>query len=372
MDVGKLQISVDLSADDLAAEITKAVEKQLEPVLAKIREQINQTARDLKKIDGKKFVEVAVDAKAAEREISKQGDASARAAAENEANAKALRDLAKAEAEFAAAQKSGDLVNRSMAMSKLTQAMKDYEKATGQSATAAEREIKNLDAATNATERRSTTTTRAANRQVANQKAIQDAFAKTMRASDSYADKAVANESRIQAAIEKTSAARKKAEAEADDAARRAVERGRAGGGGGGGGRGGGGGGGGGSSGRPDEGYYSRSHYHNFVVRAAMSPIGANAIGLGLAGIPAATLAVTNFTAAIGQLMQSGLALPGIFAGVGTSIGTLAVGLSGMKKAVTDLVTAVNTDDPMAMKKATDDMKNMAPAARDTAEAIAT
>lgn len=372
MDVGKLEITVDLNADDLAAEITKAVEKQLEPVLAKIREQINATARDLNKIDGKKFIEVAVDAKAAQKAVDEQGRASAKAAAENEANAKALRDLAKAEAEFAAAQKSGDLVARSMAMSKLTQAMSDYEKATGRSATEsrnfADNEVKNLDKTAQATARRSTVSARAAEKQVANHKAIQDAFAKTMRASDDYAAKAVANEQRIQDAVEKTAAARKKAAEEA-----RAMRAPRGGGAGGGGGSGGGGGGGrgGGSGGRPDEGYYSQSHYHNFVVRAAMSPLGANAIGLGLAGIPAATLAVTNFTAAIGQLMQSGLALPGIFAGVGASIGTLAVGLSGMKKSITDLVTAINADDPKAMQKATEDMKDMAPAARDTAVAIA-
>jgi hypothetical protein len=358
VDVGKLQITVDLNADDLASEITKAVEAQLEPVLAKIRAQINETARDLNKIDGKKFVEVAVDAKAAEREISKQGDASARAATENEANAKALRDLAKAELEFAAAQKSGDLAQRSLAMSKLTQAMRDYEKVTGQSAMAADREVKNLNEAAAATERRATVSKRTATAQVANNKAIQDALAKTAKVAEESAERRVKAEQKVRDEVGKT-------EKVLDEAARRAAER-VAGGGGsaGGGGRGGGGGG----SGGGGTGVYGG---RNFVTRFAMNPIGANTIGLALAGIPAATLVVTELGAALEQVAQSGLALPGIFAGIGTSAGTLAVGVSGLKKVVTDMVTAISTDDPKAWQKATDEMKNMAPAAQDTAKAIA-
>lgn len=360
MDVGKLQITVDLNADDLAAEITAAVEKQLEPVLAKIREQINATARDLNKIDGKKFIEVAVDAKAAQQAVDAQGRASAKAAAENEANAKALRDLARAEAEFAAAQKGGDLVARSMAMSKLTQAMNDYEKVTGRSAAATDRfadsEVKSVEKSVQAAERRSTVSKRTATAQVANNKAIQDALNKTAAVAEDVANRRAKAEQKTRDEIDKT-------EKKLDDAAKRAAERARADVGGGGGGRGGGGSGGGSGTGR----YGGR----NFVTRFAMNPIGANTIGLGLAGIPAATLVVTDLTAALGQLANAGLALPGIFAGVGTSVGTLAVGLAGMKKATTDLYSAIKNDDPKALEKANAELKDMAPAAKDTATAIA-
>lgn len=363
MDVGKLQITVDLNADDLAAEITKAVEKQLEPVLAKIREQINATARDLNKIDGKKFIEVAVDAKAAQKAVDEQGRASAKAAAENEANAKALRDLAKAEAEFAAAQKSGDLAQRSLAMSRLTQAMKDYETATGRSASQsrdyATQEVKNLDTMGQAAERRSTVSARTARAQVANNKAVQDALNKTAEVAEKAADRRVKAEQRVRDEVDKT-------EKRLDDAAKREAERMAARAAGGGGGGSGGGGGGGGSGG--GTGVYGG---RNFVTRFAMNPVGANVIGLGLAGIPAATLAVTDLAAALGQLANAGLVIPGIFAGIGASVGTLAVGLSGMKKATSDLYSAIKDDDPKALKKANDELKDMAPAAKDTSMAIA-
>jgi hypothetical protein len=365
VDVGKLQITVDLNADDLAAEITKAVEKQLEPVLVKIREQINATARDLNKINGKQFVEVAVDAKAAQQAVDAQGRASAKAAVENEANAEALKRLAKAEAEFKAAQASGDMVARSMAMSKLTQAMNDYEKVTGRSATAsrdfAAQEVKNLDKVGVAAERRATVSKRTATAQVANNKAIQDALNKTADVAEKAAERRAKSEAKVRDEIDKT-------EAKLDAAAKRAAERAAAEAARGGGGSGGGGSGGGGGSRGGGTGLYGG---RNFVTRFAMNPIGANAIGLGLAGIPAATLVITDMTAALGQLANAGLAVPGIFAGIGASAGTLALGLSGMKKAVTDLYTAINEDDPKALHKANIEMQQLAPAARETATAVA-
>ncbi|MCX8559769.1 hypothetical protein OS122_02500 [Mycolicibacterium mucogenicum] len=53
----------------------------------------------------------------------------------------------------------------------------------------------------------------------------------------------------------------------------------------------------------------------------------------GIGEIPAATLVVAQLAGAIEQLSGAGLALPGVFAGIGASVGTLALGLSGIKDA---------------------------------------
>jgi len=72
------------------------------------------------------------------------------------------------------------------------------------------------------------------------------------------------------------------------------------------------------------------------------------------------------------QLSRSAIAVPGIIAGIGASAGTAAIGLQGMKKSVTELIQAINTDDPKALQKANDDLKQMSPNAQSAARAIAT
>ncbi|WP_458317106.1 aggregation-promoting factor C-terminal-like domain-containing protein [Mycolicibacterium brisbanense] len=53
----------------------------------------------------------------------------------------------------------------------------------------------------------------------------------------------------------------------------------------------------------------------------------------GIGELPAVTLALTQAVGAVQQLAQAGLVLPGVFAGAAASIGTLALGLSGVSDA---------------------------------------
>ncbi|MCT7369465.1 aggregation-promoting factor C-terminal-like domain-containing protein [Mycolicibacterium llatzerense] len=53
----------------------------------------------------------------------------------------------------------------------------------------------------------------------------------------------------------------------------------------------------------------------------------------GIGELPAVTLALTQAVAAVQQLAGAGLVLPGLFAGAGASIGTLALGLNGVADA---------------------------------------
>jgi hypothetical protein len=59
-----------------------------------------------------------------------------------------------------------------------------------------------------------------------------------------------------------------------------------------------------------------------------------------VADVPAAVTALASLTQAIGQLSGAALVLPGAIAAAGASIGTLALGISGVKEAFTALSTA--------------------------------
>jgi hypothetical protein len=56
--------------------------------------------------------------------------------------------------------------------------------------------------------------------------------------------------------------------------------------------------------------------------------------------LPAATTAVAQFAGALQQLAGAGLAVPGILAGIGASVGTLVLGLSGISDAYTAVTKA--------------------------------
>lgn len=99
-------------------------------------------------------------------------------------------------------------------------------------------------------------------------------------------------------------------------------------------------------------------------------PVGLNTIALGAAGIPAATTAVVNLVGAIQQLSQAGLVLPGIFASIAASAGTAVIGFKGMGDAVSALWEAAASGDPKDLEKATEALKDMAPAAVEVAKAV--
>lgn len=100
------------------------------------------------------------------------------------------------------------------------------------------------------------------------------------------------------------------------------------------------------------------------------SPVGVNAIALGVASFPAAATAATNLAGAIVQLSQASLLLPSIFGSVAASVGTAVIGFKGMGDAVKALNEAAASGDPKDLEKATEALKDMAPAAVEVATAV--
>lgn len=72
------------------------------------------------------------------------------------------------------------------------------------------------------------------------------------------------------------------------------------------------------------------------IGRQAGDALLPNVAALGLAQLPAAAAAVTSIGVGIQQISQGALLLPGIFAAAGAGIGTLVVGLHGVKDAFKD------------------------------------
>jgi hypothetical protein len=71
--------------------------------------------------------------------------------------------------------------------------------------------------------------------------------------------------------------------------------------------------------------------------------LGLNLGAAGLSLIPGAVTGLVDLAAALQQVSQVGLAVPGALAGVGYSIGTLAVGLSGISDAYKEISKAAST-----------------------------
>lgn len=130
----------------------------------------------------------------------------------------------------------------------------------------------------------------------------------------------------------------------------------------------GGGGGGGGSSGfgRGGGGGGRRGGALGFLT----SPLGLNTLALGASALPPATLAVTNLVGAIQQLGQVGLVIPGVIGGMVASVGTAALGFSGMGDAVKALNEAAASGDPKDLEKVTEALKDMDPAAVAVARSV--
>lgn len=104
------------------------------------------------------------------------------------------------------------------------------------------------------------------------------------------------------------------------------------------------------------------------VLGFLTGPLGLNAIALGAQAIPAALTGITELAGAVVQLGQAGLALPAIYGAAGASIGTLLLGVHGMKDAITALNKAAAPDATAAeIKKAAESVKDLAPAAKETA-----
>lgn len=133
-----------------------------------------------------------------------------------------------------------------------------------------------------------------------------------------------------------------------------------------------GGGGGGGGGGSPPGGVHAGGFLRGGKGRYgfATSPVGVNLGALAIGSLPAAATAIANVTGAVQQLTQAGLVLPGVFAGIASSVGTAAIGFQGMGDAIKTLNEAAASGDPKDLEKAAEALKHMAPAAVDTAKAV--
>ncbi|EIU63111.1 hypothetical protein MM1S1540310_3007 [Mycobacteroides abscessus subsp. bolletii 1S-154-0310] len=100
------------------------------------------------------------------------------------------------------------------------------------------------------------------------------------------------------------------------------------------------------------------------------SPMGLNAISLGVGSLPAATTAVVNLTGALQQLVQVGFVVPGVIGGMVSSIGTAVLGFHGLSDAVKASWEAAKSGDPKDIKKAAEAMQGLAPAVQGVVKAI--
>ncbi|UXE04401.1 tape measure protein [Mycobacterium phage Funsized] len=104
--------------------------------------------------------------------------------------------------------------------------------------------------------------------------------------------------------------------------------------------------------------------------RFLTSPVGMNAIALGIGSLPAAASALVQVVGGVQQLAQAGLALPGIYGAAASSIGVAVAGFKGMSDAVSALNEAAKSGDPKDLEKATEAMKDMDPAAQAVAKSV--
>lgn len=100
------------------------------------------------------------------------------------------------------------------------------------------------------------------------------------------------------------------------------------------------------------------------------SPVGLNAVALGVGSLPAAATAVANLTGALQELVQVGFVVPGVIAGVVSSVGTAVLGFHGLSDAVKASWEAAKSGDPKDIKKAAEAMEGLAPAVQGVVKSI--
>lgn len=100
---------------------------------------------------------------------------------------------------------------------------------------------------------------------------------------------------------------------------------------------------------------------------ASFGKLNAGLTGIGL--LPAAATAITEVAGALNQLAGAGFAVPGIFAGIASSVGVGALGIHGMADAIKAVDKA--SDGSKAHVKAADEaMKDLSPSAADAVKTI--
>lgn len=306
--VGSIRLDLSIDGSDLDDQITAAVQKHMEPVMARLHQQLERIERDYDDA-----------ARAAERSAAKQ-------TAANAAVADSVQSAGNASDRAAPKVIRHKTANDGLANS--TRTVTDAQN--------------DLNAAIEIFGRKSPQVTAAQARLARAQATHTEELVRAAARSKTSTDSQVRDYERLARAAEE-SAARQAAAAEAA----------RAGGGGGGGGRGG-----------------NRVSWHGGSGGFLGSPVGLSAIALGVGSFPAAATAAVNLTGALQQLIQVGGVVPGMIAGIVSSVGTAALGFHGLSDAVKESWKAASSGDPKDLKKAAEAMQGLAPAAQSAVKAI--
>lgn len=303
---GTITIGVAIDGENLGAKVTAAVRRGVAPMLAEMQAGLAKTNKSLTGLDTTGIKGVTAEAGKASRATQGMADAA--------------RDATKAQS-----QQKTTVDNLAAATTKLGQAQRDFTTAVelyGKKSPQAEAAYRRL---TSAQSKHSGELIRAA------------------------------SESRISTASQIADYQRLARAAE-ESAARQAAAARAAGIGGGGGG-----GGGGGPPGGRHAGGFMRGGQGRYGFLT--SPVGLNAGALAIGSLPAAATVVTNLTGAVQQLAQAGLVLPGVFAGVASSVGVAALGFQGVGDAITTMWEAAASGDPKDLEKAQEALKGITPEA---------
>ncbi|MHC9292061.1 hypothetical protein ACRCUN_06310 [Mycobacterium sp. LTG2003] len=107
--------------------------------------------------------------------------------------------------------------------------------------------------------------------------------------------------------------------------------------------------------------------------RFITSPVGLNAIALGVGSLPAVATAVANVAGAVQQLVQVGAVVPGVIGGIVSSVGTLKLGMMGVSDAISDVWEAAKSGDPAELASALEEIdkaKYLAPEVKKLARTV--
>lgn len=313
---GTITVGVDIDANGLGEKLAAVVRSQLAPALGKLGQDLSRVNTGSSALDG--VTKAATQAAKATEQTAKSTEKVTAATDRNT--------------------RSSDKNTESK--QRQTRATDDLEKSTR----LVERTQNDLNAAIDIFGKKSPQAEAAAKRLARAQDAHTDVLVRAAAASKSSTDSQIQDIERLTAAAE--ASARRHAELQRTFSI-----------GGGGGGRGGGG---------NRTGFFGGGGIGGFLT----SPGGLGAAGLAANALPAAALVVTNLTGAIQQLAQTGAVLPGVVAGIVSSVGTAKLGFMGVGDAISEMYKAAKSGDPKDIKKAAEALKDLAPAATETVQSI--
>jgi hypothetical protein len=101
-----------------------------------------------------------------------------------------------------------------------------------------------------------------------------------------------------------------------------------------------------------------------------LSAVKWNAGAIGIGSLPAVATALATVAGSLQQVSQAGLAMPGVMATAGASVGTLKLATAGLGDTMKEMWKAAESGDPKDIKKAAEALKDVAPNAKDALTAV--